>query len=1222
MPEEQRGLDIELLGPLRVRRGEQVLDLGSGRRRAVFAVLAMRAGQTVSRAELIEAVWGDDPPATVEGSLYTYVSDLRRVLEPRRSRWSSGEVLVSAGGGYELRVDPARIDVVRLEHMRERAAQCAAEDRWQEAYRLLSDALALWRGEALADVGGPFVARHRARLAEIRLATVESRAEAALAAGRAEEVVDELRRLVAEHPTRERTRGLLMSALHAGGRSEEALAVYADAERVLAGELGIEPGPALRSVREAIQQDMRSLSPWQDAGLRPSAPAPFVGRAQAMAALRDHLVRLAEGRGGAVWVEGEPGCGKTALLAAALDHAGHACPVVWAAGDELSGRFPLGMLLEAFGVDARSPDPQRRELARELRQRDGARRTGDAERIAIERLLAIVDQLCAHRPLVVVLDDVQWADEASLLACHRLVRMTRRAPLLVLAAARPVPRRDAVDRVRAAFGGPVRIPPLDQDEVADLVCALAGAEPSVTLLDVVAGAVGNPRLIHLMIDGLRRAGGLRVDDGLAEVDRDAVPRALGWVSAELTGLLGFLGEPARDVLRWASLFGQEFDLGEVAAATARPVSDLIGPVEEAVAAGVLRDAGDRFAFRHPLVRQALHEAMPKAVRVALHRQAARTLAAAGSDPDRVAQQLLAAPVEPDAWTIDWLLQHSDTVARRSPELAADLLERAVRVVVADERTREVLTARLARLRFWLGRRADAEARAVLAMTTDAGTAAEMRLLLAYLDAVRGVPGQACLTLRSAADDADVPPRWRAQQRMLLASIERPGCEDLADAENDARAMLQHAGADPLDTVHALRRLWQVESARGRHRQALHHVDAALAAVRDHPDLVDVHVSLLDDRVATLHALDRFDEADRCMAEARQLIVRRDGRGSAGLPVPAAVHAFWLGRWDQAIVELDAVPQAASEVTLYGLRRRGAIVLRHGMTALIAGLRDDERQLENHLRAAADLPFSVGAEKDHAEFLMAARALAAERRGELEEALAALQPMLELDRPWAARHQWLPAVVRLALRAGRTDLAQDVCEVAEAGKRQEDAPGRATAAATWCHGLLATEPDELAALASRFQQAGRRYEYAMVLADAAELFARTGREAEARSALRDSLLVATDLGAAWCVARAEERLRPYGLRRAEVLRRPDAADSLSPLEVTVAELVADGWPDDDVAHRLSLSRQAVRKHVERIQRVLGVTTRLGITRAAVAAHRAAQPSATSPQRSRSTTGRRR
>jgi len=1220
MPKEQGSLDIELLGPLRVRRGERELDLGSGRRRSVFAVLALRAGQAVSRAELIRAVWGDDPPATVEGSLYTYVSDLRRVLEPRRSRWSGGEVLVSSGGGYELRVDPDGLDVIRLERLRERAAQHAAREQWQSAYDLFTEALALWRGEALIDVGGPFAARHRARLAELRLATIECRAEAAVALGRAEQVVDELRRLVHEHPARERARGLLMTALHRCGRSEEALEVYRDAERALTGELGIEPGAALRSVRDSIEQDRRAGMPWSDESLRPDAPEPFVGRTEALTTLHDKLRALASGHGGELWVEGEPGIGKTALLAEALEHhMARGMRVVWAAGDELSGRFPLGMLLECLGVDVHSPDPQRRELATQLRHRDASWRGGEAEVAAVERVVGLIDQLCTQGPLVLVLDDMQWADEASLLVCHRLVRLVRRAPLLVLASARPVPRREPVERVRAAFGEPVRLGPLDQDEVAELACALADAEPSAALLKVVDTAAGNPCFVRQIVECLVRSRCLRLDDGLADVDEDAARRALAFLASEVTTYLSFLGEQAREVLRWATLFGPEFDLGEVAAALSRPVSDLIAAVDEAVAAGVLRDAGDRFAFRHPLVRQALHDGMPQAVRVALHRQAAHSLAAAGSDPERVAQQLLAAPVAPDAWTIAWLVDNSEAVALRSPELAADLLERAVRGTVPHERTREVLTARLARLRFWLGRSPEAEARAVLAMTADPALAAEMRLMLAYLDAMRGLTEQACATLRLAADDPDVPSRWRAQHRVMLASIERPGCEDLAGAEDDARQVLQ-TESDPVLTVHASRRLWMVESARGKHLEALRHNDDALAVVRGHEDLADIRLSLLDDRISTLHNLDRLAEAGQCLVQAQQLNAGQGNRAHVpGLRAPAAVHYFWLGRWDEAIGELDAVPQAAAEMTQYGLRRRGAILLRHGLSALIAGMRDDDRLLEQQLRAAQEVQLTTAADPEHSEFVLAAAAVAAERRGQTHEALDALLPVLDGDAPWAARHQWLPVIARLALQIERADLARQALDISEAGERSEDSPGRATTAATWCRGLLGRDPEALRALAETFHRVGRRFEYAAVLEDAAELFAATNRVDEARAALRNSLLVATELGAAWCVARAEERLRPYGLRRAEVLRQPEA-HWLTPVELGVADLVAAGWPDSDIAHRLSLSPQAVREHVERVQQVLGVTTRLGITRSAVEAHRAAQPSAIKPHRSGSTSGR--
>ena len=142
-------LRIELLGPVRAWRGDEELDLGPARCRAVFAMLAMRAGHTVSRPELIAGVWGENPPASVEGNLYTYVSGLRRVLDPARARWSGGDVLVSAGAGYCLRIDPGTVDVTTFDRLRAESAAHAERGEYRAAAGSLSAALRLWRGEAL-----------------------------------------------------------------------------------------------------------------------------------------------------------------------------------------------------------------------------------------------------------------------------------------------------------------------------------------------------------------------------------------------------------------------------------------------------------------------------------------------------------------------------------------------------------------------------------------------------------------------------------------------------------------------------------------------------------------------------------------------------------------------------------------------------------------------------------------------------------------------------------------------------------------------------------------------------------------------------------------------------------------------------------------------------------------------------------------------------------------
>ena len=252
-------LRVELLGPVRAWQGNEELDLGSARSRAVFAVLATRAGRTVSRQEIITGVWGADAPATVEGSVYTYVSGLRRALDPARTRWSGGDVLVSSGAGYCLRLEPGAIDVTAFTRLREQASTDAERGEFRAAVQGLTAALELWRGHPLSGITGPFADLCRTRLGELRLAVHERRAEATLALGGHAEVAAELAGLVDEHPLHEGFRRLLMLALYRAGRAAEALASYRSARRVVVEELGIEPGPALRRLHDRILADDPAL---------------------------------------------------------------------------------------------------------------------------------------------------------------------------------------------------------------------------------------------------------------------------------------------------------------------------------------------------------------------------------------------------------------------------------------------------------------------------------------------------------------------------------------------------------------------------------------------------------------------------------------------------------------------------------------------------------------------------------------------------------------------------------------------------------------------------------------------------------------------------------------------------------------------------------------------------------------------------------------------------
>ncbi len=245
-------LRVGVLGPVAAWNGDDELPVGQPRQQAVLGILAMRANRVISRGELVDAVWGHDPPASAEGGIYTYVAGLRRVIEPSRTLRGPGRVLVSSGAGYVLHLVPGQPDAVAFEQQLARARQLRKSGDLAGAAGALDSALGLWRGAAFAGVPGPFAETERVRLTELRSAAAEERADALLALARHEEVVPDLTAMVADHPLRERMRGLLMIALYRSGRHAESLRVFQDGKRVLAEELGIDPGSELSRIYQQV----------------------------------------------------------------------------------------------------------------------------------------------------------------------------------------------------------------------------------------------------------------------------------------------------------------------------------------------------------------------------------------------------------------------------------------------------------------------------------------------------------------------------------------------------------------------------------------------------------------------------------------------------------------------------------------------------------------------------------------------------------------------------------------------------------------------------------------------------------------------------------------------------------------------------------------------------------------------------------------------------------
>jgi len=249
-------VEFRILGPLEALDGDQRVPLPGGRGRALLALLILNVGKVVSTERLIDDLWGETVPPTVQTALHGLVSDLRKRLEPTRTKGEAPAVLRTAPPGYLLAVEPTCVDANRFRRLLEEARAGEAAER----AATLREALGLWRGPALADFTyEPFAQREIATLEELRLEAIEQRVDADMAVGLENELVAELEALAAEHPFRERLRGQLMLALYRTGRQADALEVYRDARRTLVEELGIEPGAALRQLEQAILRQDPSL---------------------------------------------------------------------------------------------------------------------------------------------------------------------------------------------------------------------------------------------------------------------------------------------------------------------------------------------------------------------------------------------------------------------------------------------------------------------------------------------------------------------------------------------------------------------------------------------------------------------------------------------------------------------------------------------------------------------------------------------------------------------------------------------------------------------------------------------------------------------------------------------------------------------------------------------------------------------------------------------------
>jgi DNA-binding SARP family transcriptional activator/DNA-binding NarL/FixJ family response regulator len=1222
---------FRLLGPLEVSDRERPVRFGEGRHRSVLVLLLLHRNEPVASDRLIDALWGEAPPPTAAKVLQNYVGRLRRALGDRE-----GRRLQTRGRAYTLRVEDGEVDVDRFERLVCEGSEALADERPADAAAYLREGLALWRGPPLADVAYEgFAQGEIARLEERRAVALERRIEADLALGRHADLVSELEALVARHPLRERLRGQRMLALYRCGRQADALEAFHHARRRLVEEVGVEPGPELRGLHEAIlrQDPSLDLAPREprhqlDAGAARAIVGPMlsprvdgdslVGRERERAALEAALARLRAGHGGLALVAGEAGVGKTRLVEGVLRGRG----VVFVRGDAPEqAPPPYGPIAAALRAFLRA-DPHALDdcgpLARYLRillPELGSRPRGGDRATMFEAVRCALQSIAARAPTVVFLDDLHWADATTCELLPALAAGIADERLLVVGAYRsdeigrdhPL-RRMRADLRRAGRLDELQLDPLDLENTSELAARVLGAAPARSLARTLYDRTqGFAFFVEELCAALLAAGRVvEAPAGIELIGGDEIPLP-DTVRDAVLARATQLSTEARKALEVASVAGLRFDLALVA--------ELAGEaaIDDPVSLGILVEVEPGVAaFRHTLTREAFYLDVPWGRRRLLHRRLAELLQERGARPAVLAEHWAAAH-EPARARLALLAAAQDFQAAHAYRDALEWCRRALELWPADdEEGRLALLDRLGQCAELSGELAAAalaweEVAEARRLQGETSSAAELDRRLAVAYELQGSSERALAARQRAGEEFAHVRRDADAAAELLAAVSHL---EAMGTLTPALEIIERAG------IHAERARRRDLVARalgleGSIRAKLGDLDAGVALARN-----GLSIALAENLTAS--ATELYLRLAAVLENAADLVGAQQVYGEAydfcaanGSPAAAQVclvclaYILWeTGRWDAAEKlerHIIASPQSPPGVLAAANAALGIFRAARGRTKgtrrlLVEGVTYARR---NH-RLRFELNSLVGLA--WLEELEGADSAAAQRYRDI---LRRCEEAEDLHyAPMALR--W--AVTFFAAHREESDAracAAALADMAAATTNRETLAALAHALGEIA--LLEGEPDHAVVEFTRSLDVLRDlelpYQRAHTQLRAAYAFVAAGQAETAVERLTDAYRSARKLGAEPLAALAARGLEQLGERVEQRLGRRAAGHlergGLTRRELEVLRFVAVGRTNREIAQELYLSQRTVDMHVRNILAKLDCRSR------AEATHRAGE-----------------